>query len=65
MRFMTKFYLRLSLLVVMALSGCYAPPAFKPITTIPVKPPKKGSPLYRKSVGSLLCERLEVYCHTS
>jgi len=44
MRFTEKFYLCLSLLVLIYLSGCYAPPAFKPITTVPVRPPKKEVP---------------------
>lgn len=44
MHFTEKIFLCLSLLVIMYLSGCYAPPAFKPITTVPVRPPKKEIP---------------------
>lgn len=39
-----KMYLCLFFLTMIYLSGCYTPPAFKPITTIPVKPPKKEVP---------------------
>lgn len=44
MRFMGKFSICLSLLALMYFSGCSAPPAFKPITSIPVRPPIKEVP---------------------
>ena len=42
MRFRWKSYIFIPFLTVFYLCGCYAPPAFKPITA--VKPPRKVEP---------------------
>ncbi|MDQ1271621.1 MAG: hypothetical protein QG591_251 [Planctomycetota bacterium] len=44
MRLKGKMYICLFFLTLIYLSGCYAPPAFKPITTTPVRPHKKEVP---------------------